>query len=85
MQHDAGDDGILEAIRAQLDREMIAEIHCQALINEGWFLVRYHYPLTQEEISSWIADHIRGEHFLLHTRCLFREESDATLFRMRWL
>jgi hypothetical protein len=80
-------DNIYDAGAKQLAKEIDAEVLRQVFIEAGWHEVVLR-PMTWElgyTIDSWVEENIKGDRWTYGLVWLFKEEKDATWFKLRWL
>jgi hypothetical protein len=72
-----------EALRREIDKEILVEVRCADLISQGWTMVTI--DAAMEDIGGWMQANIRGDWRAFHDRWLFEDANDAVLFKLRWM
>jgi hypothetical protein len=77
----------LEAAAKRLADDIDAEIVRNMLVESGWHEVKL-WVMPHEvgdQIDMWVHKNIKGEVWTRGIVWLFKEDSDAMWFKMRWL
>ena len=78
IQHHFG-----EELRAEIDKEILAEVRGKQLEMEGWTKI----PITvwrKDNMELWFEQNIMDECFISHRYVWFKNAQDATVFALRW-
>ena len=71
-----------EALRREIDKEILVEVRCADLVGRGWTMVTI--DATMEDIGAWMQENILGDWRAFHDRWLFEDADEAVLFTLRW-
>jgi len=72
-----------EALRREIDKEILVEVRCADLVSQGWTMVTI--DTTIENIGAWMQANIHSDWRAFHDRWLFEDANDAVLFKLRWM
>jgi len=72
-----------EALRREIDKEILVEVRCADLVGRGWTMVTI--DATMEDTGAWMQANIRGDWRAFHDLWLFEDANDAVLFKLRWM
>ena len=81
------EDEIATKLSLEIRQEIDNEIMFKLLRMEGWHLVKLN-PMVGElgdEIDAWTAGNTKGSYWAQGLVWMFKEESDANWFKLRWL
>lgn len=76
-----------EYLSTEMSRSMDFEILADVMCRFGWHLVeldRYTDNHHAIDVREWVAENCSGEYRSHGASWLFREQSDAVLFKLRW-
>lgn len=76
-------DTMARIIREEIDKEIVLEVRCQALVDQGWTMIKLEIA-DHGDIGSWMQENIQGDWRGFTDRWLFEHADDATLFTMRF-
>ena len=72
-----------QILREEIDKEIVLEVRCQALVDQGWTMVKL--AVTDlDDVGPWMQANIPGDWRGFTDRWLFEHADDATLFTMRF-
>lgn len=87
----ASDDGfagaaseIAQAIRDEIDREILGEVRRVHLANQGYHEVRCGDPANNGDLMAWLQGQVRGSYEVLPSCVMFLGIDDAVAFSMVW-
>ena len=82
QSHDISElgDELAKILQEQIDKEILAKIKGQQLVNEGWIKI----PFTVRCSIDWFKENIHDEYCMLVGAMYFKSQEDAVLYSLTW-
>jgi len=75
-------DELSRILQEEIDKEITTQISVATHVGNGWHLVVSAAPM--EDIGGWMQTNIQDKWRVFFENYLFKDASDAVLFRLTW-